>query len=673
MKNINMLIRVMMAAVLVSGFSSCNDLLDKEPLSDISPDSYYASESQLDAALMREYDSILPGQSSSYGLLANDSGTDNQVTTTIANKYLDGQWKVGSGNAWSFESVYYVNYFLEQVLPKFEAGQISGNEANIKHYIGEAYFLRAFWYFSQLEDLGDFPIVKECLPDDMEILTEASKRFPQNEVARFILEDLDQAIKYMGDTEMTKSRLSKDAALLFKSRVALYEGTWLKNFAGTAFVPGGSEWPGGASYSYPSGSIEAEWKWFLGQAADAAKLVGDKYVNKLAANTGKMQQSTDEPANEYYDMFASESLLDIDEVIMQREYSYTLNKKHSVPQAAGRGNYRIGLTRAYVQNFLMEDGLPIYNHGTYADGDGYYMGDKTLEDVRTNRDTRLTVFLKAPGDKNVLYDIGDPTGTEVVYVEPYPGITDGDGERGYSTGYALHKGGALSVKHYANYGGYTAAVIFRAAEALLNYIEASYTLNGNIDATADTYWKALRVRAKVDPDYNKTIAATDMAKEAEFDWAAYTAGSVLTDKTLYNIRRERRCELLSEGFRMNDLRRWRSLDQLCEGGAQYGYQVEGFHLWNTPMEHWYDGTLVADPNSDKSNVSSIELSEYLRPFQTFMKKDGYAGIHWHMAHYLNPISVGEMLLTSPTGDDASKSVIYQNPYWPIQADLGATK
>ena len=58
--------------------------------------------------------------------------------------------------------------------------------------------------------------------------------------------------------------------------------------------------------------------------------------------------------------------------------------------------------------------------------------------------------------------------------EPYPAITSGDGERGYATGYALRKGGSFNRKYYANGGGYTAAVCFRAAEALLNYMEASY-------------------------------------------------------------------------------------------------------------------------------------------------------------------------------------------------------
>ncbi|MCR5350945.1 MAG: RagB/SusD family nutrient uptake outer membrane protein [Bacteroidales bacterium] len=672
MNKMNIFGKILMGVMFVGGLAACDPFLNKEPMSQISPEGYFSDESQLQASLLREYANILPGNGTySYGFLGRDNGTDNQVSKSISNRYVDNLWRVPStdGN-WSFTNLYYVNYFLQQVLPKYEAGEITGTDARIKHCIGEAYFLRAYFYYSRMMSYGDFPIIREPLPDDMEVLVEASRRSPQNEVARFILEDLDEAIRLMGDTQFETTRINKDAALLLKSRVALFEGTWLKYFAGTAFVPGGTGWPGG-SYTYASGSVEQESKWFLQQAAEAAKLVGDKYVGKLAANTGVMQQAVNEPANPYYDMFASESLANVPEVLMWREYSSAYST-HAVPQAAGRGNYMVGMTRAYVQNFLMADGTPVYAHGTYADGDGYYMGDKTLADVKKNRDTRLSVFLKAPGEKNVLYNIGNPKGTEVKEVEDVPYITLGDGERGYSTGYSLHKGGALDVLHYSNNGGYTGMVIFRATEALLNYLEASYELNGNIDATAASYWRALRERAKVDPDYQKTIDATDMAKEAEFDWAAYSAGQVLADKTLYNIRRERRCELLSEGFRYDDLRRWRAMDQMAQGGERYGYQVEGFHLWNTPMEAWYDD-LLADRTNNNSNVSEKSLSEYLRPFQTFETKNGFDGIHWHMAHYLNPVPVSEILLTSPDGESASESVIWQNPYWPLEADQPATK
>lgn len=81
--------------------------------------------------------------------------------------------------------------------------------------------------------------------------TEASKRSPRNEVARFILSDLDQAISLMNNN-VKKTRLSKNAALLLKSRVALFEATWEKYHAGTALVPNGTGWPG-AGKDYNAG------------------------------------------------------------------------------------------------------------------------------------------------------------------------------------------------------------------------------------------------------------------------------------------------------------------------------------------------------------------------------------------------------------------------------------
>ena len=251
--------------------------------------------------------------------------------------------------------------------------------------------------------------------------------------------------------------------------------------------------------------------------------------------------------------------------------------------------------------------------------------------------------------------------------EPYPAITLGDSERGYATGYALRKGGSLNRKHYANGGGYTASITFRSVEALLNYIEASYLLNGTIDATAAEYWSLIRQRAGVDPDFNKTISLTDMSKEAENDWGAFTAGSVITDPTLYNIRRERRSELLAEGFRYMDLRRWRSMDQLIDEP----YHMEGFHLWNSPMQEWYNESDLVYNEGTNSTVSPPEKSEYLRPFERYSGQAGFEGCTWRMAHYLEPIMIKQFLLTSPNGNDPTQSTIYQNPYWPLEAGVPA--
>ena len=105
-----------------------------------------------------------------------------------------------------------------------------------------------------------------------------------------------------------------------------FEGTWLKYFKETAFVPDGEGWPGkekdyNADYTYPTGNIDGEIDYFLQQSMDAAKQVADKYIDKLTVNTGKVQQSASDPVNPYMDMFGSVDLSGYDEVLLWREYS----------------------------------------------------------------------------------------------------------------------------------------------------------------------------------------------------------------------------------------------------------------------------------------------------------------------------------------------------------------
>ncbi|WP_257670587.1 RagB/SusD family nutrient uptake outer membrane protein [Parapedobacter tibetensis] len=665
----------LLALTIGGGFTSCEKFLEREPLSTLAPETYLTEASQLQAYADDSYPRILPSSSgNSYGIFAQDQGTDNQISTNAPSRFATGLWRVpNSGGDWSFQNIYRLNFFFSMVNPRYgddlggAQNTISGNLADVQHYIGEMYFLRALEYFSRYRQFGDFPIITEPLADDLAVLTKASRRSPRNEVARFILSDLDKAITLLAAKDMATTRINRDVALLLKSRVALHEGTWLKYFKGTAFVPNGDGWPGkvkdyNANYQFPGGSIDSEIDFFLGEAMSASREVSEKYKNTLTQNTGALQQATTEPANPYFNMFGSENLSSVPEVLLWRQYALGI-LGHDVALAANQGNWGVGVTRGYVQNFLMADGTPVYANGTYADGNGYYMGDKTIRDVRANRDSRLSLFLKEPGQHNIL--VVSQTGLNINYEEPIPNITTGDAQRGYTTGYALRKGGNFDTKYHVQNQGYTGIIIYRAAEALLNYMEASYERNGSLDASAREYWQIIRRRAHVGDDIDATIAATDMGREAGNDWGAYSAGQVLTDKTLYNIRRERRSEFISEGLRYIDLCRWRAMDQLIAGP----YIPEGFHLWNTPMESWYTD-LRAD-GTDNANVSSPALSEYLRPYQRNANQLAYNGFTWKMAHYLTPIAINQFLLTAPDGQTVSDSPIYQNPYWPAAADQPA--
>jgi hypothetical protein len=198
-------------------------------------------------------------------------------------------------------------------------------------------------------------------------------------------------------------------------------------------------------------------------------------------------------------------------------------------------------------------------------------------------------------------------------------------------------------------------------EAYLNYMEACYEKNGSLDATARSYWVKIRTRAGVNTDFQKTIDATDLSIEAKNDWGVYSGG-IMVDKTLYNIRRERSCELMGEGLRYMDLRRWRAMDQMITTP----YHIEGFKLWG-PMQKWYKASALTYDIGDKSTVSAPSLSPYLRVYQRTPTVLAYNGYKWTMAHYFYPIAVQHFLSTAED-NDVTTSPIYQNPGWPVEAN-----
>lgn len=652
--------------ILLSGIflAACNNgFLDKEPLSNVTPEQYLSNEANLGSYTIDLYNLLPTHGQYGWGTFEADNHTDNMAGMQPSAMYAPGQWRVEqTGGAWDFTPFYRCNYFLHHVLPKLERNEIEGNRDAINHYVGEAYFLRAFSYFQKLQELGDFPIITDIFPDDREVLTAASERRPRNEVARFILQDLDHAIELLGNTAPNggKNRLGKMAAYLFKSRVALFEGTWLKYFKGTPFVPSGNGWPGAAkdynaSFQYPSGSIENEIDFFLTQAMEAAKVVADAVP--LVENTGAYQNNPSDPVNPYFNMFGDENMEGYSEVLLWRRYSVGI-VTNNVGMYATRGNNGIGTTRSMVNAFVMMDGKPIYASPMWVDENSSYWGDDNLSNITKNRDTRAQIFIKRPGDRNMHTQ---PASHGVEY-EPCPNLIATSGEEKYTTGYAIRKGLNFDGKHTQFEQSAIGSLVFRATEAYLNYMEACYEKNGTLDGTADNYWRKIRRRAGINEDYTYTIGLTDMVEEGKTDWGAYSAGQLI-DPTLFNIRRERRCELMAEGFRMMDLKRWRSMDQMI----QTPYHIEGIDLYSVLFPYWDcfkdgNGNSILIPGV---NVSDPSFGKYLQPYRISPNNIVYNGYRWNMAHYLSPIAIQHFINTS--SGDLSASPIYQNPGWPMEA------
>ena len=617
--------------------ASCSDFLDREPIDFGSEVAFYVSETDLQMATNEFYDNILPKNETWVGgIYDEDNTSDNQIGTAPDNLFYEGEKRTveQSESEWNFDNLRGINYFINRVNFQLNGGGgITGSEEYINHYLGEGYFFRAWEHFRLLRNFGDVPILTTMLSDDQAELSEATRRQPRNEVARFIIRDLEIADSLMLADPPQDGRLCKDAAMMLMARVALYEGTWERYHAGTAFVPGNSKWVGHAMYpdfSFKTGSAEDEVNYFLDVAIKASEAV---------------VQSRPELSDEYLPLFVNDRTAftaDNGEVILARFYLPGV-LYHSVGQYLARTGAGTGLTRSLVNSFLMTSGLPIY-------ADPNYGGDVQMKAEMRDRDKRLAV--KVTG--SYVAGEADPI-TGVVFENDtilLSHITQSGNERS-TTGYEMKKWMSEDPEQQVSGQGTTANPIFRSAEAMLTYLEAYYERYGNLGGNCDAYWRKLRRRAGVDDDYNKTIAQTDLSKEN--DLAVYSKG-VQVDKTLYNIRRERRCEFYAEGMRLDDLKRWRSLDNMRN------YWVEGINLWTEMYKLWEE----EDENLEEGvTVSSRGLSEYLRPLQITSTLVTYnTGYNFPKPHYLEPIPIAEFQLATENG----QSTLYQNPGWPTNTD-----
>ena len=667
--------------------TSCSDFLDRPPLDQISPDSYYTTADQLGTFTINYYTSIFPNNSGWFaGVATFDDGTDNQASRGgNSGMYLQDQWKVPTSGGIGMNAIRNVNKFINESEAKIAAGKVTGTPEQINQYMGEAYFIRAMLYYSKLQDYGDFPIVLKELNIDND-LVEASKRQPRNLVARQILSDMDKAIDKLQVNVASKVRINKNAALAMKSRMALYEATFEKYQRGTGRVPGDANWPGKNKEWNKNFTInqDDEVNFFLDQAIDAAKKVCDavplKTQNSHVMNPSAIGQYNG--WNAYYDMFASPDLSKYPEVLLWRQFNSNLTPSLAhLTSNKLRGGVATGWTRGLVESFLMKNGLPIY-----ASGSGYH-GDTTIDMAKTDRDERLQLFMF--GESDVLgidqksIDLANdklPAGatplTKILFNAATLFATD-QASRDV-TGYRQRKfyNYDPAMQLGQTFSDVDGQIIIRVEEAMLNYIEASYLRTGSLDATATGYWTALRARAGITAPISTTIAATDMSKEADvnrpsYDWAAFSAGHPV-DATLYSIRRERRSEFAGEGLRNDDLIRWASLDQVKN------YQIEGVNFWdqiyqNPSFVNDKGVSLIIADGDAKATMSAKTLSKYVRPYQ-IQKTNNilYNGYTFYQAHYLSPFSYQEMQLCSPDRT-AENSNLYQNIYWPVEANGEALK
>ena len=320
-----------------------------------------------------------------------------------------------------------------------------------------------------------------------------------------IVKDLQDAATLLPASPSAEGRLCKDAANAMLSRVALYEGTWQK-------------------FHNNNTSRATELLTIAKNAAEAVMNAGNYslFYNDVL---GK---------DSYRYMFILEDGAQCNPANVNKsantEYIMTTRHRASDKMALNITHAMLSNvcypTRKLANMYLCQDGLPIEKSKLFQ---GYAQATTEF----ANRDNRMNGTMLKHGEKHwnndgkwrTTWDEKDLDNALEANVRS-------------NSGYQTRKWAV--EREVADFYEAMDYPVIRYAEVLLNYAEAAYEINGSItDAELD---KSLNlVRLRVNPDMpklsNSFVTANGLNMREE-------------------IRRERTVELILEGFRIDDLKRW---------------------------------------------------------------------------------------------------------------------
>lgn len=508
--------KLLILVLYIASITGCKDNIDlnRFPLDMVSTEDYWKTTNDLDLYINQFYNAFTPSSSDRLQFVfAADMQTDD-FTYVEANERLRGSRIVPSTGGWDYSNIRNINYFFDnyhRCQEPFDA---------YKTIVGAAHFFRAWFFFNLVKEYGDVPYFSTALNTNSEELYMV--RTPRSQVVDSIIVDLDNAINYLpSGKQLGGTKLSKEIALLVKSRVCLYEGTWEKYHTGVF----------GVSNPNPEK--------YLNLAVEAA--------NTLIQSGQYSIYSKGSPKWNYF-FFADIDYSNNPEVLLWKKYDLDLGVGHArqFQIATGKGG-GIGITKSLVDSYLCTDGKPISQSSLYQ-------GDGDLKTVTTNRDPRLIQTIFTPG-----FPLQIRNGDTTYFVRP---AIDQSAHTVCPTGYQLNKTLNFDPIHHKSLDthadGFTGWIWFRYAEVLLNYAEAKAELGTLNQQDIDKSIKLLRDRVGM-----PNLIISDIPNDP--NWLFPDLSPVINE-----IRRERRVELVAESFRWDDIARWAAADEVIIGKRPLG-------------------------------------------------------------------------------------------------------
>ena len=572
-KNIIYIICIFLIAV-----TSCkrDSFLDRAPLSSISPQTFFKNETDLQL-YCNQYYSNLPIQT----FLRADDNSDDKANQSI-NALLANTYTVPSGAS---------------------TGDIPGTGA---YSAGTA----------TIDGTGtnwNFALIRACnfflANYSRAQVTDAVKNNYVGETLFFRANDFWKKVKAFGDVPYINKYITDTSkSYLYAVRMPHQQvmDSVLKdlNFA-VDNIPVSPSQPGRLT-KYAALALKARvclWegtyrKYFVNAGDPTPYLQGAVDAAEQIMSSGTFHlYTTGNPQKDYYNLFIQEELQGNPEAILPARYLPSVLTNDIDRQLGQNGD---GYSKDFVRSFLCTDGLP-YSLSPL------YKGDDTPDDEAANRDPRYPQQIATRG-----FDLlnGD------LITLPRIGTTN------TSTGYQCIKGRSNSLAAW-NAGQSTYDFfIFRYAETLLIDAEAHAELGSCTQTTLDNTINLLRDRVGM-----PHMVIASLVKDPKSDFPGIP---VLIDE----IRRERRIELGSEGFRFDDMHRWNAGSLINNPETILGMKL-------TPeLKAQY-------PASQVSSIV-VDANNYIRVYPNFTTRV------WSDKLYLYPI---------PTQEITLNPAIKQNPGW----------
>ena len=570
-----MKLRNILTVLAISVAATACFSLDKDPEGVLSTNNPFRSTGEIQNYVNQFYETGLRTQDFAMGggahIAGSDTYSDNMAASAPVAR-INGALSIGNASSLgAYTRIRNVNFLLNNKDNCDKTG-------NYNQLIGEAYYFRAWYYYTLFKDYGGVAIVKEPLDPNLEKMQVGQDS--RTAVADFILQDLDEAIGLLSEQNSAASmRIHKDVARALKSEVALFEGTWEKYHKAK-----------NDKFFDPT-VTDAKIKEYLEAARDAAKEVMDRGVWAIH-NTGN-------PNNDYRIVFQTTNLDNNKEVLWYKRYDGD-QVGNNVDRYLNKGGGGVGATSSLVNDYLTIDGKP------YAKADREAAQAVYGEELKpTVRDPRLAQTVAMPGQ------VLRPDIPEGLVGPPLMA----EGHHHSTTGYSILK--HVQIDYTGNleaeYKGATPAIQFRYADVLLNYAEALAELDGAGNAS--------KIIAALQPLRDR-VGMPAMDFDREYNTAAEYPFKGL-DKYIQAVRRERRVEQALEGRRFYDIARWAAADLLLKGWTPEGALFIGSDL-PTLRENYSE--LVYDEESGNNLFLTGKASDsrrYIVPIPPSSMSGGY--------------------------------------------------